>query len=134
MTEHTYNRLPALTRADMMQIHEASMNILGRVGVAFDNDEALEIFKTNGFKIDGKTVFMAEKDIRQALASVPAEFLLSARNPQRSVPVDANSLATAPGYGAPYVITAAGEHRKGTLQDYENFCKLYHTSRPFEIS
>jgi trimethylamine--corrinoid protein Co-methyltransferase len=134
MTEHTFDRLPALTRAEMMQIHEASMNILGRVGVAFNSDEALEIFKTNGFKVDGKTVFMAAKDVRQALASVPAEFLLSARNPQKNVPVDANSLIAAPGYGAPYVITTAGERRKGTLQDYQNFCKLIHTSDHIDVT
>jgi trimethylamine--corrinoid protein Co-methyltransferase len=118
----------------MMQIHEASMNILGRVGVAFNNEEALEVFKTNGFKVDGRTVFMAEKDIQQALASTPAEFLLSARNPQKSVPIDTNSLVTAPGYGAPYVINTAGERRKGTLQDYENFCKLIHTSKHIDVT
>jgi trimethylamine--corrinoid protein Co-methyltransferase len=118
----------------MMQIHDASLDILGRVGVAFNNDEALETFQANGFKVDGKTVFMAEKDVQQALASVPADFMLSARNPQKSVPVDANSLVTAPGYGAPYVITTAGERRKGTLADYENFCKLIHTSKHIDIT
>jgi trimethylamine--corrinoid protein Co-methyltransferase len=118
----------------MMKIHEASMDILGRVGVAFNNDEALEIFKTNGFKVDGKTVFMAEKDVQQALASVPSHFILSARNPKKSVSVDANSLVIAPGYGAPYVITPAGERRKGTLQDYQNFCKLIHTSKYIDVT
>ncbi|MGD8725635.1 MAG: trimethylamine methyltransferase family protein, partial [Desulfobacterales bacterium] len=134
MTQQIYERMPALNRSDMMQIHEASMNILGRVGVAFNNEEALEVFKTNGFKVDGRTVFMAEKDIQQALASTPAEFLLSARNPQKSVPIDTNSLVTAPGYGAPYVINTAGERRKGTLQDYENFCKLIHTSKHIDVT
>ena len=118
----------------MMQIHDTSMNILGHVGVAFNNEEALEIFSANGFKVDGKTVFMAENDIQKALASVPSHFILSARNPKKSVSVDANSLVTAPGYGAPYVITPEGERRKGTLQDYENFCKLIHTSKHIDIT
>mgnify|MGYP002064000391 FL=1 len=134
MTQQIYDRVSVLSRSDMMQIHEASMDILGRVGVAFNNDEALEIFKTNGFKVDGKTVFMTEKDVQQALASVPSHFILSARNPKRSVSVDANSLVTAPGYGAPYVITPAGDRRKGTLQDYQNFCKLIHTSKHIDVT
>jgi trimethylamine--corrinoid protein Co-methyltransferase len=134
MTQQNYERAPVLTRPDMMQIHGASVNILGRVGVAFNHDEALEIFKTNGFKVEGNTVFMAENDIQQALTSIPSHFMLSARNPEKSVPVDANSFVTAPGYGAPYMVTTTGERRKGTLQDYENFCKLVHTSKQIDVT
>ena len=99
MTQQKYDRMPALTRSDTMQIHDASMEILGRVGVAFNHEEALDIFESNGFNVEGKTVFMADNNIRQALASTPPQFSLSARNPEKSVRVDANSFVTAPGYG-----------------------------------
>ena len=134
MTRQMYDRMPALTQSDVMQIHDASMNILGRVGVAFDHEDALYFFKTNGFKVEGKTVFMAEKNIRQALASTPSQFSLAARNLENTVQVDANSFVTAPGYGAPYVIAPTGQRRKGTLQDYENFCKLIHTSKQIDVN
>lgn len=134
MTQQIYERVPALTQSDKMQIHDTSVDILGRVGVAFNNEEALEVFRNHGFKVDGKTVFLAEKGVQQALASTPADFMLSARDPQKNVTVDANSLVTAPGYGAPYVITTAGERRKGTLQDYENFCKLIYTSKHIDVT
>ena len=134
MTQQNYERAPVLTRPDMMQIHGASVDILGRVGVAFNHDEAIEIFKTNGFKVEGNTVFMAENDIQQALNSIPSQFMLLARNPEKSVSVDANSFVTAPGYGAPYMVTTTGERRKGTLQDYENFCKLIHTSKQIDVN
>jgi trimethylamine--corrinoid protein Co-methyltransferase len=126
--------MQALTQSEIMQIHDASVNILGRVGVAFNHEEALDIFKTKGFKVEGKTVFMAENKIRQALASIPSYFTLSARNPEKSVQVDVDSFVTAPGYGAPYVITTTGERRKGSLQDYENFCKLIHTSKQIDVN
>lgn len=110
------------------------MDILGRVGVAFDHQEALDIFKTRGFKVEGKTVFMVENNIRQALGSVPSHFSLSGRNPEKSVRIDAKSFVTAPGYGAPYVITTSGERRKGTLRDYEDFCKLIQTSKQIDVN
>jgi trimethylamine--corrinoid protein Co-methyltransferase len=126
--------MPALTPSDTMQIHDASVEILGRVGVAFSHEEAVDIFKTRGFKVEGKTVFFTENSIREALASTPSDFNLSARNPKKSVRVGANSFVTAPAYGAPYVITTAGERRKGTLQDYESFCKLVHTSGQIDVN
>ena len=134
MTQQTYERVPALSKPEIMQIHDASVDILSRIGMAFNHETALEIFKTNGFKTDGKTVFMAENNLQQALASVPSHFMLSARNPEKSVSVDANSFVTAPGYGAPYMVTTTGERRKGILQDYENFCKLIHTSKQIDVT
>jgi trimethylamine--corrinoid protein Co-methyltransferase len=134
LTQQVYERRPALSQADLMQIHDASVDILARVGVAFDHEEALNIFKTRGFRVDGKTVFIAENDIRRALASIPSHFTLSARNPEKNVPVDTNNFVTAPGYGAPYMIATNGDRRKGTLLDYENFCKLIHTSRQIDVN
>jgi trimethylamine--corrinoid protein Co-methyltransferase len=126
--------MQALTQSEMMQIHDASIDILGRVGVAFNHEEALDVFKARGFKVEGKTVFMAKNNIQQALASAPSKFSLAARNPEKSVRIDANSFVTAPGYGAPYVITTSGERRKGTLRDYQDFCKLIQTSKQIDVN
>jgi trimethylamine--corrinoid protein Co-methyltransferase len=134
LKQQVFERNQALTPSNISQIHDAAMDILGRVGVAVDHDEALDTFKSRGFKVEGKTVFMIEDNIRQALACTPAHFTLSARNPQKSVVVDANSFVTVPGYGAPYLVSATGERRKGTLQDYENFCKLVHTSQQIDVN
>jgi trimethylamine--corrinoid protein Co-methyltransferase len=77
---------------------------------------------------------MAKDKIRQALASAPSRFCISARNPEKNVQVDTDSFVTAPGYGAPYVVTKTGERRPGSLQDYENFCKLIHTSKQIDVN
>ena len=47
-----YDRMPTLTKAQMTKIHDAAMNILSSVGVAFNEEESLDIFKKNGFKIE----------------------------------------------------------------------------------
>ena len=134
MTQQLDDRMPALARSDVSQIHDASMDILRRVGVAFNHQAALDIFKRSDFRVKGRTVFMAEKNIRQALASTPSKFILAARDPAKNVPVDLNRFVTAPGYGAPYVVTPTGQRHKGTLQDYENFCKLVHTSKQIDVN
>ncbi|MDX1708588.1 MAG: trimethylamine methyltransferase family protein, partial [Desulfobacterales bacterium] len=51
--------MPTLSEAQMTQIHDAAMNILSRVGVAFNESESLDIFKKNGLKVDGKTVYFS---------------------------------------------------------------------------
>jgi len=42
---------------DINRLHDASMGILRDVGVAFNSQQALEIFKSHGFKTDVKLVF-----------------------------------------------------------------------------
>ena len=99
-----YDRMPTLTEAQMTKIHDAAMNILSSVGVAFNEAESLDIFKKNGFKVDGKTVFFSENEVRGALESAPQHFTLAARNSANSVQLGDDDFAFVPGYGAPFII------------------------------
>lgn len=129
-----YDRMPTLSREQMTKIHNASMDILSSVGVLFNEEESLEIFKKNGFKVNGKTVFFSEADIAGALESVPQRFTLAARNPDKSIQVGNDGLVFAPGYGAPFIITADGTKRNATMDDYDNFCKLVQTSKYIDMN
>jgi trimethylamine--corrinoid protein Co-methyltransferase len=104
------------------------------VGVAFNEEESLDIFKKNGFKVDGKTVFLSEKDVRSALESAPQRFTLAARNPANSVELGDDDFAFVPGYGAPFIITSDGQKREATMEDYDNFCKLVQTSKYIDMN
>ena len=126
--------MPTYTNQELTAIHDASMDLLKNIGVAFIDDEALGIFKKHGFKVDGKTVFFSEKKVRQAIESAPASFKVAARNPANSVHIGGDSVALAPGYGAAFIITREGEQRKATLADYDKFCKLVQTSRTIDIT
>ena len=128
-----YDRMPTLSEAQMTQIHDAAMNILSRVGVAFNESESLDIFKKNGFKVDGKTVYFSEKEVRGAIESAPQRFTLAARNPAKSVELGDEDFAFVPGYGAPFIIASDGQKRNSTMEDYDNFCKLVQTSKYIEV-
>jgi len=129
-----YGRWQNFTEKELTHIHDASMDLLKTIGVAFNDDEALSIFKKNGFKVEGQTVFFSEKKVRQAIESAPARFRVAARNPANSVSIGGDSVALAPGYGAAFIITRDGEQRKATLADYDKFCKLVQTSRTIDIT
>ena len=129
-----YTRMQNYSETELTRIHDASLDLLKNTGVAFNDDEALGIFKKNGFKVDGRTVFFPEKKVSQAIESAPARFKVAARNPANSVSIGGDGVVMAPGYGAAFIITRDGKQRKATLADYEVFCKLVQTSRTMDIT
>ena len=82
-----YDRMQALTKNQKENIHEASMDLLKTVGIVMNEDEAIQIFKDHGFKVDDKTVFFEEKEVMKALETVPEKFTIEARNPEKSVSI-----------------------------------------------
>jgi len=129
-----YERMHILTDADKDRIHNASEVILKDMGVNFHDPEAIEIFKHHGFKVDGINIRMEEKQIQKTLSTVPAEFELSARNPEKNVTIGGEHLVLAPGYGASLMIDQDGSQRSGVMKDYDNFCRLVQTSTVLDMS
>ncbi len=122
------NRLQPLTKEQINIIHNAAMRILGETGVAFKLPEAIEIFKTHGFKIDGDRVFFEDAQVLKALDTVPSEFTIMARNPDKSVRLGGDHFAFGPAWAAPFVIDSDGTRRTACLADQENMCRLVQTS------
>ena len=129
-----YDRMQELDTKAIEKIHAASMDILKNTGVAFNDDEALEIFKNNGHRVEGTTVFFEESDIKKALSTAPSKFIVHARNPQKSVVIGEDDFVFVPGYGAPFMMDANGEQRQATMADYDNFCKLVQTSKYIDMN
>ncbi|MFP4082509.1 MAG: trimethylamine methyltransferase family protein [Candidatus Aminicenantes bacterium] len=125
-----YDRMHALSIGQLNRIHSASMGILQKTGVRFKNQEAVEIFKKNGFRVEGDVVFFEERHVQNALDTAPASFRLIARNPDKNLTVGGDEFVFAPGYGAPFMVSVDGNQREAVMEDYHNFCKLVQTS-PF---
>lgn len=129
-----YDRMQTFTDGELAKIHDGAMHILKTIGVRFEDDEATDIFKNAGLKVEGNIVRFTEKVIDQALASAPSQFVLSARNAEKSVVIGNESFGLAPGYGAAFIIDPEGQQRRATLSDYHAFCKLVHTSDVLNIN
>ena len=67
-------------------IHKGAMRILSEIGIRFLNDEALEIFKQAGCKVEGDTVRMDEDFVMEMVGRAPSEFTITPRNPDRKLP------------------------------------------------
>ncbi len=128
------NESSPLSISDIELIHQTSVRLLANVGVLFPCPEALSIFRKHGFKTEGDKVFFSEKQVLDALASVPAQFTLHARNPDRSVTIGNGEPVFAPGYGAPFVVDMEVGARPATMADYHNLARLAQALPNMDVS
>jgi len=119
-----------LTTDDIGAIHQTSMRLLENVGVEFPSGAALDQFKKHGIRTDGSRVYLTEDQLMEALETVPKQFAIHARTPERSVIVGDGLPVFAPGYGAPFLVDAAPSEngllgkRVPTMLDYVNLVKV----------
>jgi len=113
-----------LMKHQVEQVHEASMQILAKVGIDFRYPPAREVLKRGGAKVDGERVFFPARLVEEQIRNAPAEFTLHARNSDFDVVIGGTHMAFVPGYGAAFVTDLDNGRREGSLQDFENFVKL----------
>ena len=114
-----------IAKEDIELIHENTIRILENVGVKFEHEEALEIFRKHGMRVEGDVVYMVEKDVRAALSTVPETFTLySGRG---TVEVGGGSMVKLP-VGCPAFIEDRGNIRKILNKDIIDLFKLIDTS------
>jgi trimethylamine:corrinoid methyltransferase-like protein len=80
------DRMQVFTRDEINLIHDASMEILAETGIKFNSEEALNLFRQNGFNVTNPRVFITEKEVMRALETVPSRFIVHARNPRTMWP------------------------------------------------
>ena len=82
-----------IVSADQIEdIHQASLRILRELGIAFLDDEALDILKKHGAEVDrsSKMVKFSPELIEEYIAKAPSKFTLHARNPKHNLEVGGN--------------------------------------------
>jgi len=129
-----FTRMQTLTIEQINRIHQASMAIVSRTGIVFNDDECLDIFKKNGVKVDGKTVYPTEEQVMKAISGAPASFEVKALNSEKTARIGGDDFALLPGYGAPFITGPGGEMREGLFSDYEKFVKLVATSKTINMN
>ena len=115
-----------LTPEEVRRIHATSMRVLDTVGIEMAHDEALDVFRAHGVRIDGGRVYLTEDQVMASLANVPKSFTLHARNAARSVDIGGGSAVCAPGYGPPFIVDTELGKRSPSLQDYIDLTKIAH--------
>ena len=62
------------SKDDIELIHESVLRVFNEVGVKFEYEEALELFKKHGARVEGDLVFIPEELLNKALSTIPESF------------------------------------------------------------
>jgi trimethylamine--corrinoid protein Co-methyltransferase len=115
-----------LTEDAMATIERGWRRLISEIGVEFLHDDAVELFRNAGQRIEGQTVHFDPDFVLEQVAKAPAEYDLVARNPDRTVRVGGRHMFFAPTQGPPFV-REGEDRREATLADFERFCRLSQT-------
>jgi len=118
-----------LSQSQLELIELRAHDLLKRYGVELKDEAALEQFHARGIRVDDNRVFPDLSDLHEFLESAPSQFMLHARNPERSVQVASGEQLFLPCYGAPNVRHLDGSKRLGKLADYRQLVSLAHESK-----
>ncbi len=115
-------------------IHNASMEILKETGIVVNNSDVIDIIKSNGIKVSGKTAFFTENQIMKFIKMAPKKFNIYARCPNFNMVIGEDYVEYGPGYGCPLIMDAEGKKRSAVYDDYLKFLKLVHKCKHFNIN
>lgn len=98
---------------------------LGReVGVQFDNEQALQLFREAGQTVDDDGTVRFDPDFLLTQAGkAPATFEMAARNPERNLRIGGDDMIFCAVQGPPFV-RRDGERRDGTMADFDDLLRL----------
>ncbi len=100
--------------------------LVSEIGIEFLHDEALDLFREAGQRVDGEVVRFDPDWVLEQLAHAPSEFHLRARDPRHSVTIGGRNMVFASVSGPPF-FRMGDERRDGSLADYELMAKLVHS-------
>jgi len=120
-------KLEILTKEDVQKIHNATLQIIEKVGVRFPSKRALDIWAANGAEVDyeKKIVRVKPQIIEDAIKKAPPAYKLAARDPQQDLQLDGNhvNLGT-DGCGVEVIDIHTGEKRTSCLQDVRDIARV----------
>ena len=123
MFQNKMPRYEILSEDAMAQLDKGWRRLVTEIGVEFDSEPALELFRAAGQKVEGQTVFLDPEFMLEQIAKAPREFDVQARNPVNNVHIGGDSMAFGAVYGPPFV-REGPVRRDATMDDFERFTKL----------
>ncbi len=120
-------RLEILSPAEIRRIHEATLEIIERVGVRFPSARALDLWAAHGATVDRDTsvVRVPGDVIEAALRTAPPVYPLAARDPARDLPLDGHHVYLATdGCGIEVLDPWTLEVRRSSLADVADIARV----------
>ncbi len=124
--QNPYPPMELLSAAQVEAIHQASLRILGELGIELMSPAARDAMRIYGAEVDEitGTVRFGADVLAKALETVPSAFTLTPRNPAHRVTLGGSHLVFGLVAGPPNVHDCLRGRRPGNHEDYCNFIKL----------
>ena len=110
------------------QIHTAALRLLGDVGCAILDPEALALLAARGAVVDGERARFGEGLVAEALATVPAGYTVAGRRPELDVRVGRDAPPVLGSASGPAFVLDGDVQRHSTLADLGTAVALAHLS------
>ncbi|HEB29255.1 MAG TPA: hypothetical protein ENI15_00055, partial [Spirochaetes bacterium] len=126
-----------LSDEQIIDLHEATVEILEEIGIKVLHDDAREIMEGNGCIVDHdkKIVKVPEDVLMKFVKKAPSEIMLCGRDPKYDIKLDASdNVYVMGGAGALHVIDLEGNYRPSTLQDLRDLTRLEDTLENMDIA
>ena len=118
-----------LDGASLLQLENQADWILEEIGIDIRGDEeAIELFRQAGAKIDGQRVRFDPGLAKSLCKTAPSQFVMYGRDPKHNITIGGNNVVLTPSYGPPFVSDLDNGRRYATLEDFKNFIKLAYSS------
>ena len=116
-----------LSEDGILAIHNGAMHILEEIGIEFLNEEAQQLFKEAGCKVDGTNVKMDRDWVMEMIGKVPSQFTITPRNPDREITIGDNHILFGNVSSPPnYYDLDIGQKVAGNREQCANLIKLSH--------
>lgn len=116
------------------EIHEASVKILKDTGIRYHSEDAQNILKSHGIRVEKGIAYFTEEQVLHWIRKAPSDFTWYARNPKYNTVIGKGISNPAPGYGAPLIMNGDGEKREARMEDYLTMCRIVQNNPDFSIN
>ena len=118
-----------LDEPDLVKLENQADWILDEIGIEFrGDDEALDLFRSAGARIENRRVRMEPGHARELRSTAPARFEMHGRDPQSTITIGGDNVVLLPAYGPPFVTDLDNGRRYATIEDFRNFVKLTYST------
>ncbi len=108
-----------LTDPQVEALHRATLDVLDRTGIRFENQRALKLLEGSGCRVDyeTRTARIPPSLVEESIRKAPSSFTVRARVPENDLHLGGNTLYFMSSAGARYTDVATGEVRMATQEE-----------------
>ena len=109
---------------ELEAIHDASLRVLEHTGIDMLHPEACRLLADAGAEVSDQRVRFDPDMVLEAIATIPSEFTLHGRTPERDLRIGGDHVMYASVASAPNYVDLEGERRTGDRAGYQDFLRL----------